>query len=190
MSDLMADSQGWKDEYARELFAYERLMARSIQTNSMQWQAPSLALAAQAFLLTIALRDDTNPWSTTIVCLVGLVITVMALQLMARHRYYFHLDQKDMQALEETVGMMRISERRCQQTRHPSARPAWLGNVQSFRVWQVGFLLIALIDVGIGLDAWFPAGWVLVGMGAALLTVEGVLLVMWPWRVCLGNDVR
>jgi catalase (peroxidase I) len=57
----VTDPQTWKDKYAQELFTYERLMARSIQTNSMQWQAPSLALAAQAFLLTIALRAEAHP---------------------------------------------------------------------------------------------------------------------------------
>jgi hypothetical protein len=102
----MTESEGWKDKNARELFAYERLMARGLQTNSMQWQVPSLALAAQAFLLTIALREDIAPLAATIVCLVGLLITVMAMQLMARHRWYFHLDRLDMRDLEKALDLL------------------------------------------------------------------------------------
>ncbi len=186
----MTDAQSWKDTFAREVFTYERLMARSVQTNSMQWQAPSLALAAQAFLLTIALRPGVSALSATIVCFVGLVTTVMALQLMARHRFYFHLDQRDMQDLEKALGILGISDRKCQEERHPSRRPAWLGGQQSFRVWQVGLLLIVLVDISIALDAWFPAEWVAVGMGAALLTAEGFLLLAWPWHVLFGEDSR
>ncbi len=178
----MTESQGFKDEYARELFAYERLMARSVQTNSMQWQAPSLALAAQAFLLNVALRPNADPVSTSIVCFVGVVITLMALQLMARHRYYFHLDQQDMNDLEQVLKILHISDRDSQAVRHPARGPAWLGDLQSFRVWQVGFLVIAVVDIGIGVDAWVPGSWVLVGAGVALLTLEAYAVLAWSWK--------
>jgi hypothetical protein len=85
-----------------------------------------------------------------------------------------------MERLEKVVGLLHVSDRTCQEATYPSERPAWLGGLPSFRVWQVSFLLIALIDIGIGLHAWFPAGWVIVGMGTALLPLEGFLLLLWP----------
>ncbi|MGR7023391.1 hypothetical protein [Geodermatophilus sp. URMC 62] len=173
----MTDSETWKDKYAQELFTYERLMARSIQTNSMQWQAPSLALAAQAFLLTIALRDQARPTATTTVCFVGVLMTLMAWQLMARHRYFFHLDQADMENLEDALDLLRISDRDRQMARLSRVQPPWLGRAWAYDVWKAGFFLIALVDVGIGLSAWWPAQWVIVGLVAALLAVWGWALL-------------
>lgn len=182
----MREPQAFKDEYARELFAYERLLTRSVQTNSMQWQAPSLALAAQAFLLNVALRPNADPASTSIVCFVGVVITLMAAQLMARHRYYFHLDQQDMKDLEKVLQILEISDRDSQAVRHATQRPALPGDLQSFRVWQIGFFTIAVVDLGIGLTAWLPGIWVLLGGGVTLLILEAFALLTWAWRGLWG----
>ena len=51
--DSLADSR-----LTRQLFAYEMLAERRNQQDSMLWQAPALALTAQAFLLTIALGGN------------------------------------------------------------------------------------------------------------------------------------
>ncbi len=177
MLSVMAEFQGWKDESARGLFAYERLTTRASQAGSTLWQAPGLALAAQAFLLTIALDPESTRVSVTIACLVGLLTSVMALQLMARRRYLADLDRADMQELERDLGLLPVSDRRRQQVRHPGERPEWLGSLSSFRVWQTGFLLIALIDIGVALDAWLPATWVIAGIGVFLLTWWGFVLL-------------
>jgi hypothetical protein len=193
----MTDST-WKDDHAQHLFIYERLMARSIQTNSMQWQAPSLALAAQAFLLTVALRADSNPGNqreaTLIVCSVGVVITIMAWQLMARHRYYFHLDQADMDQLERDLSLMRISNRECQRDRRSDVRFPWLGGYlfpSSFRFWQAGFLFIILTDVYIATTAYLPfrGGFivVLIGIASGLLSWWGLYSALSPIRASRGH---
>jgi hypothetical protein len=51
--DSLADSR-----LTRQLFAYEMLAERRNQQDFMLWQAPALALTAQAFLLTIALGGN------------------------------------------------------------------------------------------------------------------------------------
>lgn len=148
----------------------------------MQWQAPSLALAAQAFLLTIALNPDLEdrPLSISIVCAVGVLMTIMAYQLMARHRYYFQLDQADMKRLEETIGLLHISHRPTQRKRRSEIRPPLAGKTPSFYVWQVGFLIVALVDVGIALAAWLPPLWVGTGYVVALLTLWACFLISLP----------
>lgn len=45
---------------SKQLFAYEMLAARRNQQDSILWQAPALALTAQAFLLTIALAGNAS----------------------------------------------------------------------------------------------------------------------------------
>ena len=150
--------------HAADLFAYERLMARSLQTNAMQWQAPSLALAAQAFLLTVALRDGSTEWQTTAVSLVGLLITAMAWQLMGRHRYYFHLDQAAMKRLEAKLSGLQskaefslppMADRSVQAANHKDVVAPFTARLSSFTVWRAGFVCIAFIDVVIMASEWW-----------------------------------
>jgi hypothetical protein len=81
----------------------------------------------------------------------------MAWQLMGCHRYFFLLDQADMEDLEDALDLLRISDRDRQIARLSRVRPPWLGRAWAYKVWQAGFFLIALTDIGIGLSAWWPA---------------------------------
>jgi hypothetical protein len=183
----VAEPPAWKDKHAADLFAYERLLARSLQSNAMQWQAPSLALAAQAFLLTLGLRDEITRRQKAAVCFVGILITAMAWQLMARHRYYFHLDQAEMRRLEARIARLEkgtglalppMADRTKQAQRHANVIPAVGAGKASFFFWRAGFVLIALVDVAILASAWwrFTSFWpkfALVGVTVALLLWGG-----------------
>jgi hypothetical protein len=77
-SDNAADGK-----LARQLFAYEMLAARRNQQDSMLWQAPALALTAQAFLLTIALGGNAaSVFARALAAGLGLVVACMSMQLM------------------------------------------------------------------------------------------------------------
>ncbi|SNS10157.1 hypothetical protein SAMN04488107_1370 [Geodermatophilus saharensis] len=187
----MTEPPAWKDQYARELFTYERLMARSIQGSAVQWQAPSLALTAQAFLLRIALGPGREPWPTTVVCVVGVLITAMAWQLMGRHRFYSHLDRAEMLRLEDELGLDHISDRGRQAARLVHVRPPRLGSLSSFRVWRVGFLLVAVVDVLVAVSVWWrPRSLLEWRVTTATVAVGLLAALVWLGRRVVGTRSR
>ncbi len=70
----------------------------------MQWQTPSLALTAQAFLLATALDGETARLSRILSSALGMVLAVMAMQLMGKYRFLFHLDKAKMEYLDGLSG--------------------------------------------------------------------------------------
>ena len=72
----------------------------------MMWQAPAMALTAQAFLLTIALGHDTSALARGMAALLGVVVTAMSIQLMLKHRLIMTTDQVLMLALEYRMGLV------------------------------------------------------------------------------------
>jgi hypothetical protein len=145
---LAQDSeQGW-EAHGRDAFAYQMIMQRGLQTNSLLWQTPGLALTAQAFLLTVALGGDTVRPIRIVVSVLGLVIGIMSMQLMAKHHYYYELDQAELRRIETRLKLPPIAHRSQQIVDH--ARDVWalpFVKVTSYIVWQSGIFLVALTNV-------------------------------------------
>jgi hypothetical protein len=76
------------DEKAMKVYAeaYPIVAARRSQWDQLLWQVPVLTLTAQAFLFSIALAHDTTRTARFIACLLSLVMTVLSLHLMVKHR--------------------------------------------------------------------------------------------------------
>ena len=103
--DSLADSR-----LTRQLFAYEMLAERRNQQDSMLWQAPALALTAQAFLLTIALGGNAvSVFARALAAGLGLVVACMSMQLMAKHRHLTELDNAWLAAMEQEIGLAPIA---------------------------------------------------------------------------------
>jgi hypothetical protein len=133
--------------HGRDTFAYQMIMQRGVQTNGLLWQTPSLALTAQAFLLTISLGDDTYRPVRIVVSVLGLVIGVMSMQLMAKHHYFYELDQAELRRIETRLQLPPIAHRSQQMTDH--REDVWalpFVRVTSYIVWQSGIFLIALTN--------------------------------------------
>jgi hypothetical protein len=145
---LAQDSeQGW-EAHGRDAFAYQMIMQRGLQTNGLLWQTPSLALTAQAFLLTVSLGGDTARPIRIVVSVLGLVIGIMSMQLMAKHHYFYELDQAELRRIETRLALPPIAHRSRQIADH--AREVWalpFVKVTSYIVWQSGIFLVALTNV-------------------------------------------
>lgn len=146
----------WVEQHARDVFAYEMLVQRQVEQDSMQWEAPSLALTAQAFLLTIALSPDTALLPRVLVNVLGIAISFLTIQLMAKHYYLSSLDQAQMQYLEMKLGLPKIatrewSRRAVRAVEQP--RRKLLVRLRSSTVWRVGLILIAIINAAVLLIA-------------------------------------
>ena len=141
------DSEAGWEAHGRDAFAYQMIMQRGVQTNGLLWQTPSLALTAQAFLLTVSLAGDTFRPIRVVVSVLGLVIGIMSMQLMAKHHYFYELDQAELRRIESRLQLPPIAHRSQQIVDH--AKDVWalpFVKVTSYVVWQSGIFLIALTN--------------------------------------------
>jgi hypothetical protein len=65
---------------------YGIVAARRTQFDQLVWQVPVLSLTAQAFLFSIALSHDATRTARVIASVLSLLMTVLSLHLMAKHR--------------------------------------------------------------------------------------------------------
>jgi hypothetical protein len=159
----------------RDLFAYEMIALRNLDQDQMLWQTPTLALTAQAFLLTIALGADSSVLARYASASLGVVVAVISMQLMAKHRWCTELDHFEMRRLEEKLGLPAISSRawafgEANPTKWYRRRPQHayvLSNPRtslyrrrrSYVVWQVGIGLFGLANLGLVAVTFFRASW-------------------------------
>lgn len=141
--DSLADSR-----LTRQLFAYEMLAERRNQQDSMLWQAPALALTAQAFLLTIALGGNAvSVFARALAAGLGLVVACMSMQLMAKHRHLTELDNAWLAAMEQEIGLAPIAARDISPGVGP--RRSLARRARSYVVWEAGLALFALTNMAI-----------------------------------------
>jgi hypothetical protein len=144
---LAAEQEAGWEAHGRDAFAYQMIMQRGLQTNGLLWQTPSLALTAQAFLLTLSLGDATMRPIRIVVSVLGLVIGVMSMQLMAKHHYFYELDQAELRRIEDRLHLPPITHRDQQKEDH--AAEVWalpFVRISSYVVWQSGIFMISLTN--------------------------------------------
>lgn len=140
---------------------YQAVVARRLQWDTMLWQVPTLSLTAQAFLFTIALGPDTTRVSRTIAALLAIVISVLSVTLMARHRQAEITDAQWLQDNEAAFPPeMRVHGKNFIARRMkilPKDR-MFVPLVPGYKTWTIGILLFALVAaVTIVLTWWDPS---------------------------------
>ncbi len=129
--------------------AYQTLAARRSTYDLMLWQTPALAIAAQAFLFTLALGPDTSASVRVTASTLGLILVLMGMQLMVKHRYHEELDSRMLERLEGRLGITSwlkasphgLAEARVlEDDRNPPRlpRPERVWGMSSHRVWFLG----------------------------------------------------
>lgn len=93
----------WAEKHAKEIFTYEMLLYRELEQDAMLWQTPTIALTAQAFLLTIALNPTSSVFATFLAAGLGLVVALLSMQLMAKHRFLNLMDRAHLHELEDRL---------------------------------------------------------------------------------------
>jgi hypothetical protein len=139
-------SSDWATDHAHELSAFEMLSQREIEETSRLWQTPTLALTAQAFLLTIALGPDTARVSRVIASLLGIMVAVMAVQLMTKHHHFADRDFQLLLRLENDLGLPKTIKRE-PLPGMTLAKASWLSRRSSFWLWRRGLVVIGLANV-------------------------------------------
>jgi hypothetical protein len=132
------------------LAVYAAVAARRGDVDSRVWQVPALAMTAHAFLLTIALNTGGPRLPKVCAAILGLVLSGLSMQLMAKHRYLEVLDNRLLERIERDLAVdkildylphARLSERMV------DLKPAWSVRLSSYMLWMFGLLLFALTDV-------------------------------------------
>lgn len=168
-----ADSSAlWAVGHAREIFSYQMLFTRETEKDAELWQAPALALTAQAFLLTIALNKESTAASVYLAAAIGILVACLAMQLMAKHRFLKGLDLAEMHRLENHLGMRNIGRRSyffpsdnynvpdemTDKVFGAPKRQGYFLRLQSYRVWMVGLAVFAAANASIiSIQIWSPS---------------------------------
>jgi hypothetical protein len=141
---------------------------------------PGLVIAAQAFLLSIALDPNTQPLGRLLSSLAGFVTLLATAHLMAKQAYNFdvfeavierdrkRLNLPGVQMDSLTVNPGSFPENTNFRRRRWSDRSLWrhrlIVRMKALRVWAFTFLILAAVDLGLvvySIFAWAGAdpGW-------------------------------
>lgn len=103
----MSDPDTRTRELPPELRAalYQGLAARRLGYDTLMWQAPALALTAQAFLLTIALGPGSSRTARLISAALSFVLAAISAQLLMKHRFNESIDSRLLERLERQFGL-------------------------------------------------------------------------------------
>jgi hypothetical protein len=131
----------------------------------MVWQTPALGMTAQAFLLTLALAPDSSRWARLLAGVLSLALSLMVMQLMAKHRRHEMLDSLLLNRIEAASGLESIlgtcphaspAQRPPDDLQHVSTRlrrstpgPSWFWAMSSYELWMAGLALFAVVAVAV-----------------------------------------
>lgn len=154
-------SQRWSEEHSAQMFAFEMIMLRELEQDSMTWQTPAIALTAQSFLLTIALDESKAIWSRGLTAALGVVIAVLSIQLLSKHIYLTAMDRAQLRLLESDMGLPAISQRKWDDPRVVRPKQNFWARRSSAVWWRRGMEVFAVANVIILVLVAYPAlaGW-------------------------------
>ena len=95
------DSLGPSDH----VIVWQTLAGRRAGYDAMMWQTPALGMTAQAFLFTLALNPGSTRWARLIAASLSLALSLMVVQLMAKHRRHEALDALLLRKIEARIGL-------------------------------------------------------------------------------------
>lgn len=90
---------------AELLMIWQGVAAKRSGIDAMMWQTPALGMFAQAFLLTLALESGSSRWARLVAAALSLVLSLMVLQLMAKHRRHEMLQSLLLERIEQRLGL-------------------------------------------------------------------------------------
>jgi hypothetical protein len=130
--------------------------------DSTLWQAPGLALAAQAFLLTIALADRATRFNRITAALLALCTAVAAIYLILRKRAQRKVAEAELKDVvrrlyrrEDKANAISFSDRLEQLPKDYPRRMFRLVKLDAQTVWALALGVFAVVDaLVIGMAGW------------------------------------
>ncbi len=129
---------------------YLAVAERRTQLDSLMWQVPAFALAAQGVLLAVAYSPNTGYWPRVVAAAVATLVGFLALQLFLRHRHHEFVTGDWLGDQEELAGHPRVHGEawgdRVNKKKPRGFVFGWLAGKKSARIWGRGLLTILLVD--------------------------------------------
>ena len=124
---------------------------RRAHADAFAWGVPGLAVAGEAFLLTIALGSDTQPLGRLLASIAGILVVFGALHFLAKQAFYFRLYDTVIERQRDRLGLTSLHRERLDRLDLPDgiSRPArtWFSwNLGSVLVWRIVFAGLLLLD--------------------------------------------
>ncbi|MEU8184900.1 hypothetical protein AB0B85_12085 [Micromonospora sp. NPDC049044] len=146
-----------EDQVSEEVLmaAYAVVGARRTSLDTMMWQVPALATAAQAFLLTIALQAGGSTPAQAVSAVLGAILALLSAQLMAKHRHLEMSDSRLAERIERQLGLaqgLEVPPHAAGRLRLGDHQPWWI-RLSSYRLWLFGVASFGVADLVIALDA-------------------------------------
>lgn len=145
MNDSDDPSRGKRASEELGIAVWQTMAARRSGFDAMMWQTPALGMTAQAFLLTLALGPGTARWARLISAVLSLVLSLMVMQLMAKHRQNEVCESRRLEQLEaklrfkENFGFLPHAIHKAAN----ADKRFW--NASSYRLWMAGLALFAIV---------------------------------------------
>jgi hypothetical protein len=133
-----------------DLPVYQVVAARRMQWDALLWQVPSLSLAAQAFLLTLAFGPDTSRTSRLLASGLAVVAALLSLHLLTRHRQAEVTDAHWLAAYEKQHFGTTAHGPEWRDRRNATVISGYLGvlaRIPAFPVWQAALSLFGTVGL-------------------------------------------
>jgi hypothetical protein len=139
--------------------AYTVLANRRTAFDTLVWQVPSLGLAAQAFLLTLAYGPSTSSPARCIAASLSIVVAVVAIQTMMKHRANERTDTLLLEKIERELGISIGHGGRPHNS--PQKRGKAIGNDLVERLWARPRSVVLWL---VSLSCFATAGFICIGL--------------------------
>ncbi|WP_104190437.1 hypothetical protein [Cryobacterium sp. Y82] len=104
------EESGASPKEADQLLAvWQAVSQRRIAYETMMWQTPALGMTAQAFLLTLALATDTSDVARIASAALSVLISIMVIQLLGKHRKFEMLDTLTLEEIEIRLNLVTVA---------------------------------------------------------------------------------
>jgi hypothetical protein len=123
---------------------YQVVAARRLQFDALLWQVPAVSLTAQAFLFTIALGSDSSRSARIVASLLAIVMSVLSIHLMARHRQAEVTDAEWLAEYEQRHFGDPVHGPVWARRRNQTPTVLWLTRFRAFYVWMAGLALFGI----------------------------------------------
>lgn len=126
---------------------WQTMAARRSGFDAMMWQTPALGMTAQAFLLTLALGPGTARWARLISAVLSLMLSLMVMQLMAKHRQNEVSESRRLEQIEVILGFRERFGFLPHAVRKTDRASKRFWEVSSYRLWMAGLSLFAIVAI-------------------------------------------
>jgi hypothetical protein len=124
---------------------YKILAARKIAHDTMVWQTPTLAIAAQAFLLSAAYNQQVDRPLSLLLLGFSTAVGICSIQLMSKHRLFELSEAKLLREFEEDHEREGYSVITRERTADEKAGDGILVRFSAFQVWRIVLMGLCLI---------------------------------------------